>query len=165
MQHRLSELLEFIIQEIADAPALSGHGDEIRQRLADKGYEQNEIDDALQMIHAASATLVSGPVADSREETRPEKCRTTYRVLSLWERAKLTVDAQQQLMRLERTGLLSPGERETVIERAMQADGLVDGPEINVLAAWTVLPGGGVSRQRILLDLIGETDSETISVH
>ena len=165
MQHRLGKLLESIIEEIADSPDVSAHNDQIRQRLAKKGYKKTEIDAALRMVHAASAPLVSEHEPAGHKGDATERPRLVYRVLSAWERAKLTSDGHQELLRLDRTGLLLPDERESVIDRVMEVEGTVDGNEIRALVAWTILPSRDVGRHRILLELIDETDSDELPVH
>jgi len=165
MQHRLGKLLESIIEEIADSPDVSVHNDQIRQRLAKKGYRKTEIDAALRMVHAASAPVVSDRDPAEHKRAATERPRSVYRVLSPWERAKLTPDGHQELLRLDRTGLLLPKERESVLDRVMEVEGRVDEHEIRALVAWTILPSRDVSRHRILLELIDETDSEELPVH
>jgi len=164
MQHRLDELLEFIMKEMAGSLGLLGRGDRVRQLLTKKGYKQTEIDAALQMIQAVSAQ-VAGSETTVYENVPADGSRPTYRVLSPWEQAKLTVGAQQQLMRLERAGLLLPEEREAVLERAMEVEGMVDGEEMRALVAWTVFPTGDAGRYKILLELIDDTGSNGLPVH
>jgi len=165
MQHRLGKLLESIIEEIADSADVSVHNDQIRQRLADKGYKKTEIEAALRMVHAVSAPVAADPDSAERKRAAAGKPRSVYRVLSPWERAKLTADAHEELLRLDRTGLLLPEEREAVIDRAMDVEGRVDGQEIRALVAWTILPSRDINRHRILLELIDDSDPEELPVH
>jgi len=165
MQHRLGKLLESIMKEIADSADVSVHNDQIRQRLAKRGYKKTDIEAALRMVHAVSAPAVTDRDPAERKRTATERSRPVYRVLSPWERTKLTRDGHQELLRLDRTGLLQPDERESVLDRVMEVEGTVDGHEIRALVAWTILPSRHISRHRILLDLIDDSDSEELPVH
>ena len=113
MRQRLGELLQFIMQEIAESPDQPDQSEKIRHLLSSKGYEQSEIDTALQMIQAGTllrTNVETGAVVPQDKFDRDGPSRQSHRVLASWERSKLTMDARELLLWLELEGFLWPEE-------------------------------------------------------
>lgn len=168
MRHRLGELLQFIMREIAELPGRPDQSEEIRNVLSSKGYEPAEIDTVLQMIDegAARSTHVdTGSFAVRENMDWPGRPRRSHRVLASWERSKFTMNAQELLLWLDTEGFLWPEEREDAISRCMDVDGIVDDDELMAVVVWSVLPYGDPRRHQILLEAGGDMDVGETPVH
>lgn len=168
MRQRLGELLQFIMQEIAESPGQPDQSEKIRHLLSSKGYERAEIDTALQMIKAGTslrANVDTGPIAPQDKVDRNGRPRQSHRVLASWERSKLTMDAQELLLWLELEGFLWPEEREEAISRCMDIEGMVDEDELMAVVVWSVLPYGDPRRHQILLEVGDDMDGGETTVH
>jgi uncharacterized protein Smg (DUF494 family) len=168
MHQRLGELLQFIMREIAESPGRLDQSEDIRHALADKGYEQSEIDTALRMIKAGTSlrsNVENGTVLQDGRLNRGEDAQWTHRVLASWERAKLTIGAQELLLWLELEGYLWPDEREEALARCMNADAIVDEDELTSVIVWSVIPMGDPRRHQILLEVGCDPDVDGTLVH
>ena len=168
MRQRLGELLQFIMQEIAESADMTDQSEKIRNVLSSKGYEQTEIDTALQMIRAGTSLRTgddTGAVPPQEKVHRDDRANRPHRVLASWERSKLTMDAQELLLWLELEGFLWPEEREEAISRCMDLNGMVDEDELMGVVVWSVLPYGDPRRHQILLEVGGDMDMDDTPVH
>ena len=83
----------------------------LTRRLADAGFEDDEIADAIGWLHGLASVTLS-----SRAPHRPEP--SAFRVYTQQEYALLGPSAIGFIAMLDRSGQLSPEQREIVIERA-----------------------------------------------
>jgi Smg protein len=83
---------------------------DVRRDLGNAGFQRDEINDAFDWLRATQAegeTLLAAPSAQ------------TLRLYSASEQRVLDAECRGYLVRLERAGVLSPGNRELVIDRLL----------------------------------------------
>jgi Smg protein len=83
----------------------------LTRRLADAGFDEDEIADAMVWLHGLASVTLSSRMPDRSE---PE----AFRVYTSEEYASLGTAAVGFIASLDRDGQLSPAQREIVIERA-----------------------------------------------
>ncbi len=83
----------------------------LTRRLADAGFDEDEIADAMVWLHGLASVTLSSRVPD-RDEPQ------AFRVYTDQEYASLGASAIGFIASLDRDGQLSPAQREIVIERA-----------------------------------------------
>jgi Smg protein len=109
--------------------------DVIRGELMEVGFEQLEINRAFAWLESLSLESTIAQVS------------STFRIFSPQEQAKLEIDCRNLLLFLEYNGVLSPANRERVIDRAMAlADAEISLDELK----WI-----------ILMVLLNQTDAPT----
>ena len=109
-------VLVYLYENYSALAACPGY-ETLTRKLADAGFDADEIADAMVWLHGlASATLASS--VPDRSDPR------TFRVYTRQEQAALGASAIGFLASLDRDGQLNPAQREIVIERA----GAVDTP-------------------------------------
>jgi Smg protein len=81
--------------------------DAIRTELMEVGFEQREVVNAFDWLESLNTEIV---LTHTRE---------SFRIFSEQEQRKLDIECRNLLLFLERSGILSPANRELVIDRAM----------------------------------------------
>ncbi len=142
MKQSLSQLVNVILEKLAEQPGGSGEGG-IRTWLLRQGYAQRDIDAAMKM-----ATRRSG--SGMPHSTRPSGLRH----LSEYESLRLSPEAKAALMRLEMYELIEPAEREALLERLDQIEGAVGLPDLEYLLSWIVCPTRDVETQQTLFAVL-----------
>ena len=102
--------------------------EEIEAFLSSEGYDRGQIGEIL-------ALLFGNPGSDARGEGAASPvASSSFRVLAPHERSRFAPEAWGHLLALSNAGILSPGELEQLIERAMlQIDGRIDLDDLRVL--------------------------------
>src|SRR6267378_3364235 len=85
--------------------------DALTRRLADAGFEEDEIADAMVWLHGLASVTLSSKMPDHPDSPG-------FRVYSSQEYASLGTAAIGFIASLDRDGQLNPAQREIVIERA-----------------------------------------------
>lgn len=128
MKHTLIKLVDAIIRRMEEHPDSAQSESGIRSWLRGQGYSKRDIDAVMRMVrpHVRS---------HSGRGTRPA---VVARALTAYEDHKLAPESKAALARLDYYGLLEPHERELVLERMDQFDGLVGMDELDYLLSWLV---------------------------
>ena len=150
MKHTLHEIVDVILerlQERADAlPSETG----IRTWLTGQGYAKRDIEAAMKMVRPR---FVSAPHVI-------EQGPGTVRKLTPYEDLKLTVEARDALARLDLYKLLSPAEREAILDRLDHFEGEVGLSELDYLVTSVAGASRDVEHQQTLYNVMegkGET--------
>lgn len=88
----------------------------LTRRLADAGFDEDEIADAMVWLHGLASVTLSSRVPDDADHHRG------FRVYTSQEYSALGPTAIGFIASLERDGQLNPAQREIVIERAAAVD-------------------------------------------
>ncbi|MBN2309079.1 MAG: DUF494 family protein [Candidatus Hydrogenedentes bacterium] len=150
MKQSLMKLVDAILKRIEEHPGTSQSESGIRSWLAREGYNKRDIDAALKLVrpHFTAAQPVDGH--------RPRPIRT----LSMSEEQRLTPEARTALARLECYELISPYEREMILDRLNHFDGQVGIEELDYLLAWLVCSGWDYESQHTIFNVLdGERDT------
>jgi uncharacterized protein Smg (DUF494 family) len=114
---------------------------EVEIYLASRGYDARQIGE----IHALFTSEVDGPDAASSPRAQGGGAGgPTFRVMGAYERTRFTPEAWGHLIGLAANGILTPADREQVIERAiLQTDGRIGLDELRALLEGAGLDDGG----------------------
>lgn len=143
MKQSLSKLVNVILQKLAEEPAGSPSEHGIRSWLLRQGYAQRDIDAALNIVGRRV-----GPVQPS--ESRLGKVRH----LSEYEEFRLLPEAKAALARLEMYELITPQEREAMLERLDQFEGPIGLADLEYLVNWVVSPTRDVETQQTIYQVL-----------
>lgn len=116
----------------------------IRSWLTGEGYAKRDIDAALKMVgsrFAARPHVVEGG---------PGKVRH----LMVYESYKLTESARAALARLELFELISPQERELILERLDHFEGEIGLTELDYLVSWVLAGSRDVESQQTVYNVL-----------
>ena len=124
MKEMVAELVHVILQRSQET-GLSPLADKsLRSWLTAKGYRKPDIEAAMKLVAA-------------RKQKRPvSTSRSAMRQLSPWEYSKMTQEARAALARMEQYEMLSPYEREMLLERISQMEGEVTLDDLDYLVSW-----------------------------
>lgn len=112
MKENIFDVLLYMFENyMYDEPEESSDRDSLQVKLLEAGFPHQEINKAFQWMDDLAAQR---PVA---EPQRPHSA--PLRVFSDCERTKLDAECQGYLLFLEDSGILTPGNRELVIDRFM----------------------------------------------
>jgi uncharacterized protein Smg (DUF494 family) len=144
MRQTLIKLVDAILRRLEEHPEVSQTETGIRLWLTQQGYNKRDIEDALRLVRPRFA------------HNLPEyACRpTTVRPLSDAELQKLAPEARAALARLEIYNLLDPYEREMVLERLHQFEGIVGMDELDYLLSWVVYGSRDVETQQTMFNVL-----------
>lgn len=124
-------------------------GDDVREveiYLASRGYDARQIGEILALF-ATDLAGVEGrgtPATTAASSGAASISGPLFRVMGPHERARFTPEAWGHLIALGANGVLSPGDREQVIERAlMQTDGRIGLDELRALLEGAGIDEGG----------------------
>ena len=143
MKQALTELIDVILQRLEehhDAPPTE-HG--MRSWLAGQGYNKRDIDAAIRLIGAQFHEPV----------VQEDRARGAMRHLSSIEAYKLTDEARDAIARLELYELLDPYERELILERVAQMEGMVSLEDLEYLLSWFLVGTRDVESQQTLFQV------------
>jgi len=129
----------------------------LTRSLADAGFDEDEIADAIGWLHGLASVTLS-----SCSPQRPDP--TAFRVYTPNEYELLGSDTIAFIANLERTGQLSPEQREIVIERACALSEDPIGLERSKIIVLMVLWSQSVDVDLLLLDELLD-DGEQPAVH
>lgn len=151
MKQALSELINVILQRLEEHPesAPSEHG--MRSWLAGQGYNKRDIDAAMRLVGAG----LSG------ENPGASRSPGTVRHLSSIEAHKLTIEARDALARLDLYDVIEPFERELIMDRVAQMEGIVTMDELDYLLSWLVMGSRDVESQQTVYQVF-EGGSNTV---
>ncbi len=151
MKQSLTKLVDVILQKLAQHPQDGSVEPGIRKWLLREGYAKPDIDAALKMVAPAIGSVrdrKSGPA--------------TLRQLSDYESYRLSPEARNALVRLELYELIDPHEREMLLERLDQFEGLVGLHDLDFLLHWLVCPTRDVEHQQTIFNVL---DGRRDTVH
>jgi len=158
MKNSLVELVDAIIRHIMERPDAPPSEKGLRSWLTRQGYAKRDIDAALKLAWSRCSKILEKNAERSPKEIGPS-C-PSVRVLSIQEEYKLTPEARNALTRLELSGMISPYEREMILDYLGHFDGEVGLEEIDYLLSWMVCGGQDVESQQTLFNILegkGET--------
>jgi uncharacterized protein Smg (DUF494 family) len=137
MKHSLTKLVDVILRRIQENPEATPSEKGLRTWLARQGYDKRDIDAAMKLVvpRFAGAPMNEQP-------------HMTVRMLSAYEEYKLSIEARNALVRLEVYGLLSPYEREMVLDYLNHYEGEVGLEELDYLLSWMVCSNRDVEFQQ-----------------
>jgi uncharacterized protein Smg (DUF494 family) len=141
MKQTLMKLVDEILQRMDEHPDAPVSETGIRRWLTQQGYKKSDIDDALRLLRPRVT-----------QQPSIEQCRSSYRVLTDYERAKLRPEARDALARLERYELIHGYEREMILDRLSHFDATVGLDELDYLLQWVVSSTRDYESQRVLFD-------------
>jgi len=136
MKHSLVELVDVLLRRIEERPEAAPSETGLRTWLARQGYNKREIDAAIKMVKPRFANLL--PSGDG----------TSMRLLSVYEEYKLSPEARRALQRLELYGLVTPYEREIILDYLNHCEGEVGLDELDYLLSWLVCSNRDIEFQQ-----------------
>lgn len=140
MKQALTELIDVILQRLEENPDGTPTEKGMRSWLAGQGYNKRDIDAAIRLV----GVQFNQPVA------REDRVIGSVRQLSATESYKLTVEARDALARLELYELIDPYERELILERVSQMEGMVSLEDLEYLLSWFLVGTRDVESQQTL---------------
>lgn len=150
MKQTLLELVDVILERLQDRPNALPSETGIRTWLTGQGYAKRDIDAAMKMVRprfaAVPHVIEQGP--------------GTVRKLTAYEELKLTLEARDALARLDLYELLSPAEREAILDRLDHFEGEIGLSELDYLVTWVAGSSRDVEHQQTLFNVMegkGET--------
>ena len=148
MKQALTELIDVILQRLEEHPDAPPTEHGMRSWLAGQGYNKRDIDAAIRLV----GVQFHQPVA------RDGRTLGAVRQLSAIEAYKLTNDARDALARLELYQLIDPYERELILERVAQMEGMVSQEDLEYLLSWFLVGTRDVESQQTLFQVFEGRD-------
>lgn len=143
MKQALSELISVILQRLEEHPEAAPSESGMRKWLAGQGYNKRDIDAAMRLVGAELST----------ERSEGRRTTGTVRHLSAIETHKLSREARDALARLEIYELIEPFEREMILERVVQTEGIVTLDELEYLLSWILMGTRDVESQQTIFQV------------
>lgn len=143
MKQALSELINVILQRLEEHPEVAPSDSGMRKWLAGQGYNKRDIDAAMRLVGAELAA----------EKTLGGRSAGGVRHLSPIETHKMTRDAREALARLDLYELIDPYEREMILERVVQTEGVVTMEELEYLLSWILMGSRDVESQQTIFQV------------
>lgn len=143
MKQSLTKLVDVILQKLAEQPDTASTEPGLRSWLKRQGYATRDIDAALKMVDPDFVRATGG-------ESGPGKVRQ----LSAYESYRLSPEARDALVRLELYELIDPYEREMLLERLDQFEGVVGLHDLDFLLHWLVCPTRDVEYQQTIFSVL-----------
>ncbi len=143
MKQSLTKLVDVILRKLAQHPEGGSVEPGLRKWLLREGYAKHDIDAALKMVGPAIGSVrgrKSGPA--------------TIRQLSDYESYRLSPEARDALVRLELYELIDSHEREMLLERLDQFDGVVGLHDLDFLLHWLICPTRDVEHQQTIFNVL-----------
>ena len=144
MKQSLVKLVDVILRRIEDQPDTLPSENGIRSWLQGEGYGKRDLEAAIKLIRPQMEARYRSAVR------QPE----TVRTLTFIEEQKLSPEARNALARLQLFGLITPFDREAVLDRLEQFDGEVGLAELDYLLSWTMLGGLDVASQQTIYSVL-----------
>ena len=152
MKQSLVKLVDVILRKMQDNPNTQFTEGGLRTWLMNEGYNKRDIEAAIRLVRPQ---FLAGP------GTNPPPAGTV-RLLSDQEALKLSPEAHRALIRLDLYGLISPEEREAILDRLGQIEGEVGLEELDYLLSWVVGFGRDVETQQTIYSVL---DGEGTTLH
>lgn len=150
MKETVIELVDVILRRMAEHPEVPHTEHGIRSWLTQQGYSKRDIETALRLV-GPRFLRTTGAVSSTPASVRP---------LSESEQFKLTAQARDAFARLEVYGLISPYERELILDRLGHFEGQVGLEELDYLVSWVLSGTRDYESQHTLYNVIeGQRDS------
>ncbi len=150
MKESLIELVDVILKRIQEQPERARSESGLRKWLVGQGYKKRDIDAAMKLVGARIVPCNS--IHQSQ--------RAPVRALAEIEFHKMTSEARDALSRLEYYSLISPQEREAILENVVQFDGRVGLDELDYLLSWIVCGNRDFESQQTIYSVMeGQADS------
>lgn len=140
MKQVLSELINVILQRLEEQPDSPPTEHGMRKWLAGQGYNKRDIDAAMRLVGAEMS-------ADQAEARRTPG---SVRHLTGVEAHKLSREARDAFARLELYELIDPYERELLLDRVAQMEGVVTMDDLDYLLSWLLMGARDVETQQTL---------------
>ena len=139
----MSDALTNLLSELRERFAPGDDVREIEIWLASRGYDARQIGEILAVFAShLEADPDAAPATPGAGRGRTEG--PTFRVLGAHERGRFTPEAWGHILTLSAAGVLSPADREQLIERAlMHTDGRIGLAELRALLESAGLDDGG----------------------
>ncbi len=151
MKESLIELVDVILKHIQEQPERAKSESGLRKWLVGQGYKKRDIDAAMKLV---GARIVPYNIVVQQSQRAP------VRALAEIEFHKMTADTRDALCRLEHYGLISPQEREAILENIVQFDGRVGLDELDYLLSWIVCGGRDFESQQTIYSVMeGQTET------
>jgi Smg protein len=155
MNDNVLDILIYLFENYLDSDAIpQANRDALREELEHAGFAESGISRALEWLEGLSADTTV--VADAQMRS--------FRVFSGHEQVRLTADVRGYLLQLENIGILSPQQRELVVDRLLA----LNAEEVDIeQVKWVVLmvlfsqPGQELAYQR-MEDLVFEGQSDAL---
>ncbi|MCP4642959.1 MAG: DUF494 domain-containing protein [bacterium] len=151
MKQSLARLVDVILRRIEEQPDSPQSEKGLRSWLVRQGYAKRDIDAAMKLVLPRFQEYMDGG---------PPFRPTSVRALSPSEEHKLTGEARAALLRLEFYELVSPYERETILDRLNHFDGPVGMEELDYLLSWLVCGARDYESQQTIYGVL-EGDGHT----
>ncbi|MBI2433334.1 MAG: DUF494 family protein [Candidatus Hydrogenedentes bacterium] len=149
MKQTLDKLVIDILRHIEEHPEFQPSEKGIRSWLTRQGYKKREIDAAIRHL-------------DTRMKTGPQVARRQagfVRQLSRYETLKMSPEARDALVRLELYELITPYERELLLERLVQFEGELGLEDLDYLLSWILCTTRDVETQQTIYSVFEGTKS------
>ncbi|MFO7973108.1 MAG: DUF494 family protein [Candidatus Hydrogenedentota bacterium] len=150
MKQSLIELVDVILRRIQEQPEQAKSEAGLRKWLAGQGYKKRDIDAAMKLVDARIAPY------HVVHQSQPAPIRPLAEI----EFHKMTAEARNALSRLEFYGLISPQEREAILDNVVQFDGRIGLDELDYLLSWFVCGGRDFESQQTIYNVLeGQADT------
>lgn len=144
MKHQLAELVNVILQHIEESAEAPPSETGLRSLLAREGYKKRDIEAAMRLVmprfHSEVKVVRSNP--------------GSVRHLSPYERYKFSSEVRDALARLELYELLDPYERELLMERLTQLEGMVTMEDLDYALSTLTCMTRDVETQHTIFDVL-----------
>lgn len=143
MKQSLTKLVDVILQKLAEQPDGASAETGLRSWLKRQGYAAPDIEAALKMVDPAYVRSTGGDFGPGK-----------IRQLSDYESYRLSPEARAALARLEMYQLIDPYEREMLLERLDQFEGIVGLHDLDFLLHWLVCPTRDIEHQQTIFSVL-----------
>lgn len=140
MKPVLAELVNVILQRVAENGDVTPSVDGMRSWLMQQGYRKSDIEAAFKKLR---------PRLNAENAAVP-RTPGSVRHLSAYEACKLTPEARDALARLELYELIQPHELEMLLDRLGQYEGEVGMEDLDYLLAWLTCSARDVESQQTI---------------
>lgn len=140
MKRTLNELVNVILRHLEEDGDTVDSESGLRTWLAGQGYKKRDIEAAIKLI---------GP--QFKELPLPGRSsQGTVRHLSTFEAHKLSPEVRDAIARLEMYELITPFEREILLDRLAQTEGEVGMEDLDYMVSWLVCSTRDVESQQAI---------------
>jgi uncharacterized protein Smg (DUF494 family) len=144
MKQSLIELVDVILRQIQEQPERAKSESGLRKWLTGQGYKKRDIDAAMKLVGARISPY------QMVHQSQPAPMRPLAEI----EFHKMTVEARDALSRLEFYGLISPQEREAILDNVVQYEGRIGLDELDYLLSWIVSGGRDFESQQTIYNVM-----------
>ena len=147
MKQSLIKLVDVIIEKISERPDTMPSEKGIRSWLSGQGYDNREIEAAMKLIRPRLQL----------QTLKAEPPTASFRNFSSFEDYKLSKEAREAIIRLDFYQLITPFEREIILERLGLFESEVDLEELDYLLNM-VLTERDVESQQVIYDVLEDKE-------